>query len=56
MRQLAELNPMGEGVSRGIDGDMRRDDDDNVPLRAVWRMVWTSAFDVVSLGASPFAG
>jgi hypothetical protein len=27
-----------------------------VPLKAIWRMIWTSAFDVVSLGASPFAG
>jgi hypothetical protein len=35
---------------------MRGEDDNNVPLRAVWRMVWTSAFVVVSLGVPPFAG
>ena len=55
MQRLAELNPTGEGASRGINGDMRGDDDNNVPLRAVWRMVWISVFNVVSLGASPFA-
>jgi len=54
IRRLAALNPTREGASRGIDGDSYGDDD--VPLRAIWRMIWTSAFDVVSLGASPFAG
>lgn len=54
IQRLASLNPTGEGASRGIDGDSYGDDD--VPLRAIWRMIWTSAFDVVSLGASPFAG
>ena len=58
VRRLSALNPNREGASRGIDGDARggNDDGDDVPLRAIWRMVWTSAFDVVSLGASPFAG
>ena len=54
IQRLAALNPTREGASRGIDGDSYGDDD--VPLRAIWRMIWTSAFDVVSLGASPFAG
>ena len=56
MRQLAELNPTGKGASRGMDGNTHGDDDKDMPLRSVWRMVWMSAFDVVSLGASPFAG
>jgi len=49
--RLAEINPTEE-AARGIDGDGSGEE---VPLKAVWRMVWTSAFDVVSLGASPFA-
>lgn len=50
--QLAEVNPT-EFASRGIDGGGGWDEE--VPLKAAWRMVWTTAFDVVSLGASPFA-
>lgn len=49
--QLAAVNPT-ENAARGIDGN---DFSDDVPLRAIWRMIWTSAFDVVSLGASPIA-
>lgn len=49
IRRLREINPT-ENAARGIDGD-----GEEVPLRAIWRMVWTTAFDVVSLGASPFA-
>jgi hypothetical protein len=51
IEQLAAVNPT-ENAARGIDGD---DFCDDVPLRATWRMIWTSAFDVVSLGASPIA-
>ena len=50
LSQLADLNPT-PFAANGIDGD-----GGEVPLKAIWRMVWTSAFDVVSLGASPFAG
>jgi hypothetical protein len=57
IRRLAALNPTKEGASRGINGGAPGSGDDGgVPLRGVWRMIWTSAFDVVSLGASPFAG
>ena len=49
--QLSALNPTTD-ASDGIDGNSS----DDVPLRAIWRMIWTSALDVVSLGASPFAG
>jgi len=51
IEQLAAINPT-EHAARGIDGDGGSDD---VPLRAIWRMIWTTAFDVVSLGASPIA-
>ena len=51
IEQLAAVNPT-ENAARGIDGN---DFSDDVPLKAIWRMVWTSAFDVVSLGASPIA-
>lgn len=51
--QLATLNPTS-GAAAGIDGDSAMGEE--VPLKAIWRMIWTSAFDVVSLGASPFAG
>jgi len=60
--QLASLNPT-TNAARGIDGDLYDGaeelsddyDEEDVPLKGIWRMVWTSAFDVVSLGASPFA-
>eukprot|EP00580_Thalassiosira_gravida_P015008 CAMPEP_0201665406 /NCGR_PEP_ID=MMETSP0494-20130426/6562_1 /ASSEMBLY_ACC=CAM_ASM_000839 /TAXON_ID=420259 /ORGANISM="Thalassiosira gravida, Strain GMp14c1" /LENGTH=349 /DNA_ID=CAMNT_0048144355 /DNA_START=26 /DNA_END=1075 /DNA_ORIENTATION=+ len=57
IERLAKINPTKD-ASRGIDGcgDGDGDGDDDVPLKAIWRMVWTSAFDVVSLGASPIAG
>eukprot|EP00579_Thalassiosira_antarctica_P032836 CAMPEP_0201995888 /NCGR_PEP_ID=MMETSP0905-20130828/3153_1 /ASSEMBLY_ACC=CAM_ASM_000554 /TAXON_ID=420261 /ORGANISM="Thalassiosira antarctica, Strain CCMP982" /LENGTH=341 /DNA_ID=CAMNT_0048551053 /DNA_START=25 /DNA_END=1047 /DNA_ORIENTATION=- len=52
IQQLAMINPT-EYAARGIDGDYNTEAE--VPLKAIWRMVWTTAFDVVSLGASPFA-
>jgi len=52
--KLSAVNPT-ENASRGVDGDTSYKSDD-VPLKAIWRMIWTSALDVVSLGASPFAG
>jgi hypothetical protein len=53
IQQLSEINPTKD-ASRGIDGVGAYGEE--VPLKAIWRMVWTTAFDVVSLGASPFAG
>jgi hypothetical protein len=52
IERLAAINPTKD-ASRGINGDTYNQD---VPLKAVWRMIWTSALDVVSLGASPLAG
>ena len=51
--KLSAINPTQE-ASQGIDGNSYGDN--YVPLKAIWRMIWTSALDVVSLGASPFAG
>ncbi len=51
IEQLAAINPTKHAAT-GIDGD---DVGEDVPLKAIWRMIWTSAFDVVSLGASPIA-
>lgn len=56
IEQLADINPTKINAANGIDGETLLGEDDNVPLKGIWRMVWTSAFDVVSLGASPFAG
>jgi hypothetical protein len=53
IEKLAAINPTSE-ASKGIDGGAYGQND--VPLKATWRMIWTSALDVVSLGASPFAG
>lgn len=60
--QLAELNPTKD-AARGIDGEginVNEDawtaaEDEEAPLKGIWRMVWTTALDVVSLAASPIA-
>jgi hypothetical protein len=52
IQQLAVITPT-KNAARGIEGDGF---DDDVPLKGIWRMVWTSALDVVSLAASPIAG
>lgn len=58
IEQLSELNPT-QNSARGINGDSanneEEEDDDDVPLKGIWRMIWTSAYDVVSLGASPIS-
>ena len=46
--ELTDLNPTMDGA-RGIDGTGTA----SVPLEGIWRMVWTTAFDVLSLGANP---
>lgn len=48
--RLENLNPT-INASQGIDGDEGFD----APLRGAWRMVWTTAQDVLLLGASPIA-
>ena len=55
IEQLATLNPTAN-PSRGIDGISSSSElEEDVPLKGIWRMIWTSAFDVVSLGASPIS-
>lgn len=49
--QLKELNPTKENAAAGIDGDGGYSS--NIPLKGNWRMVWTTALDVLNLGANP---
>lgn len=57
IQQLAMINPNTDKASQGINGrnDINITDDTNgdVPLKGIWRLIWTTAYDVVSLGASP---
>jgi hypothetical protein len=50
VQQLKELNPTKENAAAGIDGDAYSS---KVPLKGIWRMIWTTASDVLSLGANP---
>ena len=47
--ELTDLNPNMDGA-RGIDGNGPAD---TAPLGGIWRMVWTTAVDVLNLGANP---
>ncbi|KAL7465715.1 hypothetical protein ACHAXS_006035 [Conticribra weissflogii] len=51
IQKLAVIMPT-ENAARGIDGN---GGDNDVPLKGTWRMIWTTALDVVSLAASPIA-
>lgn len=55
IQQLAILNPNKDKASLGMNGISDDNDDTNgdVPLKGIWRLIWTTAYDVVSLGASP---
>lgn len=53
VNHLKEVNPTPVDASRGIDGETIGDEE--VPLEGIWRMVWTTALDVVNLAASPVA-
>jgi hypothetical protein len=53
--ELTEINPTMD-AARGIDGDGNNavgDNANDIPLRGIWRMVWTTAVDVLNLGANP---
>lgn len=52
--QLTELNPT-TCAAQGIEGDAGSSAADDAPLQGIWRMVWTTALDVLNLGASPIA-
>ncbi len=48
VEQLSEINPTPSNAAFGVDGS-----DPNAPLKGNWRMVWTTALDVLNLAASP---
>lgn len=49
--QLKSLNPTPKDAAKGIDGGSMED----VPLKGIWRMIWTTALDVLNLGVNPVA-
>jgi len=50
--QLKLFNPTPAGAEKGIEGN---DGGTSSPLEGIWQMVWTTALDVLNLGASPVA-
>lgn len=50
VKELESMNPTPMGANKGIDGD-----GGPAPLEGIWRMVWTTALDVLNLAASPVA-
>jgi hypothetical protein len=54
INQLGDINPTPMDAARGVDGESTADMGD-VPLRGAWRMIWTTALDVLNLAASPVA-
>jgi hypothetical protein len=52
--KLKTLNPTPIDAAMGIDGENAALDN-APPLQGIWRMVWTTALDVLNLGASPVA-
>lgn len=55
VERLKDINPTPTTAARGIGGESNSPDHDPPPLKGIWRMVWTTALDVLSLGASPVA-
>ena len=52
--KLEQMNPEQNAI-RGIDGNNSGDDDTlSSPLAGNWRMIWTTAADVLTLNANPF--
>lgn len=51
--QLELMNPTPVNAARGVDGE--NSDEGPVPLEGAWRMIWTTALDVLNLAASPIA-
>lgn len=52
--KLEQMNPEQNAI-RGIDGNSGGDDDTlSSPLAGNWRMIWTTAADVLTLNANPF--
>eukprot|EP00747_Dinoflagellata_sp_TGD_P207291 gnl/TRDRNA2_/TRDRNA2_80872_c0_seq1.p1 gnl/TRDRNA2_/TRDRNA2_80872_c0~~gnl/TRDRNA2_/TRDRNA2_80872_c0_seq1.p1 ORF type:complete len:410 (-),score=45.56 gnl/TRDRNA2_/TRDRNA2_80872_c0_seq1:84-1313(-) len=55
IRQLEVLNPIPTEAARGVGGEPSSPEDGPPPLKGIWRMVWTTALDVLSLGVNPVA-
>lgn len=53
LQDLESFNPESN-ASRGIDGPTETDAGVTSPLEGNWRMIWTTAQDVLVLGANPF--
>jgi hypothetical protein len=55
--QLKVLNPTPVDAARGIEGNGDANFNDSPPPLegGIWRMVWTTALDVLNLAASPIA-
>jgi len=53
--ELEMMNPTTTNASRGIDGTSSSYSEESIPLKGAWRMIWTTALDVLNLGASPIA-
>lgn len=50
IQQLESMNPTPIDASKGVDGSYTVG---NVPLEGIWRMVWTTALDVLNLAGNP---
>merc|ERR1719223_82979 len=53
IQQLEALNPTPVDAAKAVDGSPAYSE--SAPLEGAWRMVWTTALDVLNLAASPIA-
>jgi hypothetical protein len=52
INQLELMNPTPVDAAKGVDGSYPIG---SIPLEGIWRMVWTTALDVLNLGGNPLA-
>ena len=52
IKQLELMNPTPVDAAKGVDGSYSNG---LVPLEGIWRMIWTTALDVLNLGGNPLA-
>lgn len=52
VEQLQSMNPTPVDAANGVDGSYTVG---KVPLEGIWRMVWTTALDVLNLAGNPLA-
>lgn len=55
IQQLADMQPVDNDVTVNIDGRSKNGDSQASPLQGVWRLVWTTAQNILVLNGSPFA-